>query len=64
MKIAECAECGAELKLSPARCPLCGAHVAERAVAIRPLSDVESYQSRVRMLRDQLRKLREDAGAA
>jgi predicted RNA-binding Zn-ribbon protein involved in translation (DUF1610 family) len=57
-----CTECGAELRLETARCPLCGTDPAERQDA-RAEPDVESYQSSVRRLREQLRQLREQAEA-
>jgi predicted amidophosphoribosyltransferase len=57
-----CTECGAELRLETARCPLCGTDPAERHQA-RAVADVESYQSNVRSLREQLRQLREQAEA-
>ena len=52
-----CSECGAELKLRPASCPLCGAAVSDGS----PPADTwnaEAYQSNVRDLREELRKLR------
>jgi hypothetical protein len=57
-----CTECGAELNLRPSECPLCGSDASPKAA--RPLgTDVETYQGDVRRLREQLRKLREDAEA-
>jgi hypothetical protein len=58
----ECSECGAELRLGPAHCPLCGTDNSVRRWA-RPVPDVEIYQDKVRTLREQLRRLREDAEA-
>ncbi|CAN5608405.1 hypothetical protein BH24ACT26_BH24ACT26_08790 [soil metagenome] len=58
----ECTECGAELRLRPARCPLCGADAQTRTPK-RAGTDVETYQGDVRSLREQLRKLREGAEA-
>ena len=45
----------------PALCPLCGAEArAEQPKA----KDAADYQARVRLLRDQLKKLREDGAKA
>lgn len=55
-----CSECGAELRLGPARCPLCGAEPSP-PVAI---TDADRYHSNVQELRDQLRKLREEGAEA
>jgi predicted amidophosphoribosyltransferase len=52
-----CSECGAELKLRPASCPLCGAEVGDGS----PPADTwnaDAYQSNVRYLREQLHALR------
>ncbi|HEY7875849.1 MAG TPA: hypothetical protein VIG64_12090 [Actinomycetota bacterium] len=57
-----CSECGAELKLRPTSCPLCGADVADGSAPTDAWS-AEAYQSNVRDLREQLRKLRDDAEA-
>jgi hypothetical protein len=58
-----CGGCGAELELRSEPCPLCGGtSVALRERAPKPV-DVAAYQSNVRDLRDQLRKLREGAEA-
>jgi predicted amidophosphoribosyltransferase len=63
MKSVLCSGCGAQLDNDSDRCPLCGAEprakVARRAS--KPV-DVEDYQSDVRKLREQLKKLR-DKGA-
>jgi uncharacterized Zn finger protein (UPF0148 family) len=56
MKAKHCSECGAELRLRPTRCPLCGAGAGAEVEA---KTDPETYQSNVRLLRDELRKLRE-----
>ncbi len=59
-----CSECGAELRLGPTRCPLCGCEpsLAKAPEAAPP--DLERYHSRVQDLRDQLRKLREEGAEA
>lgn len=58
-----CSECGAELRLGPTRCPLCGCEPA-KAKGPDPISDLESYHSRVQELRDQLCELREGGAEA
>ena len=46
----------------PALCPLCGAQAsAEQPEAVKDAAD---YQARVRLLREQLKKLREDGAKA
>ncbi len=55
-----CSECGAELRLGPARCPLCGAEPSVPLAA----TDADRYHSNVQELRDQLRKLREEGAEA
>jgi uncharacterized Zn finger protein (UPF0148 family) len=58
-----CSECGAELRLRPASCPLCGREtpfVAKERVAI----DLDDYQSNVRSLRDELHRIRRDDAEA
>jgi rRNA maturation protein Nop10 len=57
-----CAECGAELTLRPDSCPLCGAEISASTWAAP--SNAETYQSNVRDLREQLRKLRNDGAEA
>ena len=54
-----CSECGAELRLGPTRCPLCGCEPSA-AKEPAPVADPDGYHSRVQELRDQLRKLREE----
>ena len=51
-----CSECGARLRTGFATCPLCGAEPEANASAA-PV-DVEDYQTNVRKLRQELRKLR------
>lgn len=59
-----CSECGAELRLGPARCPLCGAEPSDSTAPDKPEPSVDTYQSDVRKLRAQLKRLRsEDAEA-
>ncbi len=58
-----CSECGAELRLRPASCPLCGEatpYVAKERVHI----DLDDYQSNVRSLRDELHRIRRDDAEA
>ena len=61
-----CHECGAELRLGPAPCPLCGAEQDEKkswSVPVKPV-DPDDYQARVRILREQLQKMREEDAEA
>ena len=58
-----CSECGAELRLGPTRCPLCGC-TPSKAKEPERIADPDSYHSRVQELRDQLRKLREGGAEA
>ena len=62
--IKRCSECGAELRHGPASCPLCGADAdapgTQDPWAPPPVVEVDSYQSNVRHLREQLMKLRDD----
>ena len=62
----KCHECGAELRLGPAPCPLCGAEQdPEKAWAVPVKAvDPDYYQARVRELRDQLKKLRDEGAEA
>ena len=57
-----CSECGAELRLRPASCPLCGAEVSDDPPA--GTWNAEAYQSNVRDLREQLQELRGRGRAA
>ena len=59
-----CSECGAELRLGPTRCPLCGTEPGKTAEIPRPIEDPETYHSRVQELREQLAKLREGGAEA
>ncbi len=62
-KVNRCGECGAELRHGPARCPLCGAEAsAAKAASSEPA--IEDYQTNVRDLREQLRRLREESAEA
>lgn len=59
-----CSACGAELRLRPHRCPLCGAGVGSDNPSEKPsTTSVESYQEGLRKLRKQLKKLRDEAEA-
>jgi predicted amidophosphoribosyltransferase len=58
-----CSECGAELRLGPTRCPLCGCEPS-KVDEPAPISDPDGYHSGVQELRDQLRKLREEGAEA
>jgi uncharacterized OB-fold protein len=59
--LTQCRECGVRLDPLPELCPLCGAETnSKKTVAksqVAPL-DTETYQSRLRALREQLHKLR------
>ncbi len=66
MGVERCSECGAELRLGPARCPLCGAEPKAKPQPQGPakVENVDHYQSDVRKLRDQLKRLREEDAEA
>lgn len=73
-----CSECGVELRLDPASCPLCGAPTglgADWSAAARKKAEVirfkptkpeevDDYQAKLRKLRESLKELREDAREA
>jgi hypothetical protein len=62
MASSSCSECGALLRVATDRCPLCGKQAdGDRP---RPKEDVDDYQLRVRKLREELKKLREDGAEA
>lgn len=63
MAFENCSECGAELKLRPASCPLCGRDtpfVSKERVHI----DLDDYQTNVRLLRDELQRIRREEAEA
>ena len=61
MAAKRCAECGAELELRSAPCPLCGTEAAQKESKAKPevVADVATYQSDLRKLREELKRLRE-----
>ena len=60
-RVKRCNECGAELRHGVASCPLCGAgEDALPSDGWGPVVEVDTYQSNVRELREQLKKLRDD----
>ena len=62
-KIPLCSECGAELRLGPARCPLCG-HEPDEQPEPAVVYDRDRYQAAIRDLQKELRKLRDDEAEA
>jgi uncharacterized Zn finger protein (UPF0148 family) len=56
-KVSRCRECGAQLPVGPAPCPLCGAEASPEQSKVA--KDAADYQADVRQLREQLKKLRE-----
>ena len=63
MAAKRCAECGAELRLRSAPCPLCGTDPEEveatKTKKPDPVTDVAGYQKDLRKLREELKRLRE-----
>lgn len=59
----KCSECGAEFRLGPASCPLCGAS-REDTPGKEASSDPDTYHSNVRQLRDELQRLRDQDAEA
>jgi predicted amidophosphoribosyltransferase len=59
-----CRECGAQLRLRSTSCPLCGSE-EENSGSSRPpkkkpsVASVDDYQSDIRKLREELRRLRD-----
>ena len=65
MAVKRCSECGAELSLGPARCPLSGSDpTGTRDWAPKKADEVDDYQADLRKLRAQLKKLREEDAEA
>ncbi len=58
-----CSECGAELRLSPASCPLCGA-TPVTSQPNKPPPDPARYQANVRALKEKLKQLRQEDAEA
>lgn len=63
-KSPKCSECGAELSLGPARCPLCGFEPGDEAQAKPVIYDKDRYQKAIRELQDELKRLRDDGAEA
>ncbi|MQB00919.1 MAG: hypothetical protein GEU78_11615 [Actinobacteria bacterium] len=74
-KAKKCSECGVELRLDPASCPLCGTPTGarpdwsrrdEKVLRFKPTKpeEVDDYQAKLRKLRKSLKELREDARGA
>lgn len=77
VKAKRCSECGVELRLDPASCPLCGAPTgavpdwsksSDKAAVLKfkptKPEEVDDYQAKLRKLRKSLKALREDAREA
>jgi hypothetical protein len=63
----ECKSCGAEFRLGPATCPLCGEQVSGGSDWGKPRTrrdEIGEYQDHVRKLRAELRKLRDEDAEA
>ena len=61
-RVPVCSECGAEVPLGSAPCPLCGHEHGEDHTNRPVVYDRDRYQKAIRELREQLRDLR-DGGA-
>ena len=65
MAARRCRECGAQLRLRSTSCPLCGgeekkdAEASARAKPKAEVVNVDDYQSDLRKLREELRRLRD-----
>lgn len=57
-----CRQCGAELRLGPTACPLCGANL-DAPAPTKP-SEIAGYQADLRKLRAELKRLRRDGQRA
>jgi predicted amidophosphoribosyltransferase len=64
MKPQKCSECGAEFRLGPASCPLCGAALVQLQGDAGKEPDPDVYRSNVRELREELKRLREQDAEA
>jgi predicted amidophosphoribosyltransferase len=68
-RVRKCAGCGAELGLGSDTCPLCGTEARARREPKAPPANtdavvVDDYQSDLRRLREQLRRLRDNDARA